>query len=168
MSYIDVKCPMKDDGSSHNNPGEAEEIAKWIANNKELLIEAYCTYDEEKETINKKTIGDLVGIISPFRSQANEIKKALRSKGLKGISVGTIHTFQGAEYPIIILSTVYDKYKSNSFIDRSKSLVNVAVSRAKDFFMIVGNRDCLAKEKTGKPSSLLREYVNTEAPEIIS
>lgn len=168
MSYIDVKCPMKDDGSSHNNPGEAEEIAKWIANNKDLLIEAYCTYDEEKETINKKTIGDLVGIISPFRSQANEIKKALRSKGLKGISVGTIHTFQGAEYPIIILSTVYDKYKSNSFIDRSKSLVNVAVSRAKDFFMIVGNRDCLAKEKTGKPSSLLREYVNTEAPEIIS
>lgn len=162
MGYLNIKGEMTNLGGSHYNKEEADEIANWVLNHQELIIKAYSEFDEGNNKVIKKSIGDLVGVISPFRIQANKIKSTFKRKGLKGISVGTIHTFQGAEYPIIILSTVYDKYHQNSFFDRSKSLVNVAVSRAKDFFLVFGNRDCLAPLNTGSPTSLLRKYVTSD------
>lgn len=74
------------------------------------------------------------------------------------ISVGTVHTFQGAERKIIILSTVYGRQDGCFFIDFNKSLMNVAVSRAKDNFFIFGDINCL-KDTQSCASGLLKKFI---------
>ncbi|MGI2909745.1 AAA domain-containing protein [Tolypothrix sp. VBCCA 56010] len=54
--------------------------------------------------------------------------------------MGTIHTFQGGEKSVIILSTRQcRKEDSLWFINRRPNLLNVAVSRARELFILVGN-----------------------------
>lgn len=138
-------------GSSRLNRFEAEEIAEWLKNNYKIIVNAY-----PKE--NKK---NLVGIITPFNAQVNciksEIKKQLPTDYTK-VSVGTVHTFQGAERRIIILSTVYGKHDGCFFIDANSSLMNVAVSRAKDYFFVFGDINCL-KDTPNSASGLLKTCI---------
>lgn len=101
---------------------------------------------------------EVIGIITPFKVQANTIKCALPSEIKKYVKVGTVHTFQGGERNLIIMSTVYGKNDGCYFIDREDSLLNVAVSRAKDSFLIFGDINCLSNDSS-KPSGLLREKI---------
>lgn len=86
-----------------------------------------------------------VGIISPYRGQARAITKRFgnrlnHSDRMGGIKkIGTVHSFQGAEFEVIILSTVITKDKSPRFINGKKNLLNVSISRAKDLLIVVGD-----------------------------
>lgn len=138
-------------GSSRANRLEAEQIAEWLNNNLKLIKNAY----------PKEGTETLIGIITPFKAQVEYIKSELKKKmptNHSKISVGTVHTFQGAERKIIILSTVYGKQDECFFIDANKSLMNVAISRAKDNFFIFGDINCL-KDNQSSASGLLKECV---------
>lgn len=65
--------------------------------------------------------------------------------------MGTVHALQGAERPIIIFSPTYDRDTPPSFIEGNRSLLNVAISRAKDSFVIIGAMEHFE----GIPSSTL-------------
>ncbi len=83
-----------------------------------------------------------IGVISAFRAQANALKEAIRKKfpQFKKEYVGTIHTFQGSEKKVIILSTKVCRPQDNvGWINKRPNLLNVAVSRAKELFILVGN-----------------------------
>ncbi|WP_316571414.1 AAA domain-containing protein [Neobacillus sp. YIM B06451] len=80
--------------------------------------------DEEKAT---------VGIISPFRQQANELQQTI---GDRSIEADTVHKYQGRERNIIILSTVANEIQVNDFAD-DPNLINVAVSRAVNQLIVV-------------------------------
>ncbi|MBF2013979.1 MAG: DNA/RNA helicase [Rivularia sp. T60_A2020_040] len=93
-----------------------------------------------------------IGVISAFRPQANALEKSLLEKFPKfdKQSVGTVHTFQGAEKKVIIFSTRVSPPQDNSkvgWINKRPNLLNVAVSRAKELFILVGNLDRLKKRK---------------------
>jgi superfamily I DNA and/or RNA helicase len=76
-----------------------------------------------------------VGIITPYRLQANKFQKTI---GEQHIEADTVHKFQGREKDIIILSTVSNDIKVNDFVD-DPNLINVAVSRAvKELIVIAG------------------------------
>lgn len=136
-------------GTSRFNQLEAEQIVAWLQANYAFIAAAY---PEEKQE-------NLIGIITPFKAQAKCIELELEKKLTKhSISVGTIHTFQGADRRIIILSTVYGKQDGCFFIDANKSLMNVAVSRAKDHFFMFGDLHCLKDEKNSA-SGLLKQCV---------
>ncbi|GAB4230006.1 MAG: hypothetical protein Kow00121_58810 [Elainellaceae cyanobacterium] len=82
-----------------------------------------------------------IGVISFFRAQANALKESLIKQfaELEG-AIGTVHTFQGSERQVIILSTkVCRPQDSIDWINRRPNLLNVAVSRAKELFILVGN-----------------------------
>ena len=70
------------------------------------------------------------------------------AKQMSNISVGTVHTFQGAERRIILFSTVYGSGENCYFIDKDESMMNVAVSRAKDAFIVFGDRGCFSERET--------------------
>jgi superfamily I DNA and/or RNA helicase len=74
-----------------------------------------------------------VGIISPYRLQANELQKVI---GNQKIDADTVHKFQGRERDIIILTTVANQVEANDFVDEP-NLINVAVSRAVDQLIVV-------------------------------
>ncbi len=80
--------------------------------------------------------------------------------GLDKKSVGTIHTFQGSEKKVIILSTKVCGTQDNiNWINKRPNLLNVAVSRAKELFILVGNLYRLEKGKlTRQLVEHIREY----------
>lgn len=80
-------------------------------------------------------------MVTPFSAQARLIRRRLREldKGLAGITVGTAHSLQGAELPVVLFSATYGEGAADaSFINANPELMNVAVSRAKDLFIVFG------------------------------
>lgn len=143
-------------GSSRKNITEAKKIAHWIKTHFEEFYGAYKNVD------NKIQRDEVIAVITPFKSQANEIRKELRisfSSQAVPVDVGTVHTFQGAERKIIIFSTTYGANESGFFIDNNSNLMNVAVSRAKDAFWVFGSIDCLKKGDSSSAKGLLYKYV---------
>lgn len=123
-------------GVSRCNETEAQQIVLWLQKNYPILLKKY-----ENDNPN-----EVLGIISPFKEQIRLIKKELEkslSEYAKNISFGTVHSFQGAEYKVIIFSSVYGNQDGCFFINKSKELMNVAVSRAKDSFLVFGDSGCL-------------------------
>jgi hypothetical protein len=89
-----------------------------------------------------------VGIITPYRNQSSKLitryKKTINHTR-KLEKIGTVHKFQGAEFPIVIFSAVVGKNDNINFINSRPNMLNVAVSRAKYIFIVVGNIDVLKK-----------------------
>lgn len=150
--HIDGLCIAA--GSSNKNILEAETIAAWLAANKSELEAHY-----------GKSLGEIVGVITPFAAQAQAISRACKKKniavgrGENDLTVGTVHSFQGADRSVIIFSAVYSKHKNGDFIDGSKSMLNVAVSRAKDSFLVFGDMDVLTSAAPQKSRRLLASYL---------
>ncbi|WHY72883.1 AAA domain-containing protein [Fictibacillus enclensis] len=99
------------------NQRQIEVIFDEILTNKEILVNP----------------DELIGIISPFCDQKNEIQKTIDNK--VNMDAETVHKYQGRERDTIILSTVVNE--ANDFVD-SPNLINVAVSRAVNRLVIVG------------------------------
>lgn len=103
-----------------------------------------------------------IGVISAFRTQADALRKSLFKEfpQLKN-AIGTVHTFQGSERRVIILSTkVCRRQDSVTWINRRPNLLNVAVSRAKELFILVGNLHRL--EEAGVYTRQLVEHIREQ------
>jgi len=100
--------------------------------------------------IEKKLVRELkedlkVGIITPYNSQVCTIYKFLKEKGLADhpfIKVGTVHSFQGQECEIIFFD-ITDVDVPPSPLIKNKKLLNVALSRAKELLIVVGDKNYL-------------------------
>ena len=87
-----------------------------------------------------------VGIITPFVNQANLINDLLRAKGIEGVKAGTVHMLQGSEKSTIILSAALSPRtgsKTMDWIKNNHELINVAVTRAKERFVFVGDKEAI-------------------------
>lgn len=143
-------------GSSRINENDALEIAKWVKENYDKICGFY---QKQKADVD---IRNILAIITPFKAQVAIIRKHLKAEmgdKASNISVGTVHTFQGAERNIIIFSTVYDSGDKGAFIDNNRNLMNVAVSRAKDAFWVFGDIDFLKKKSPNSASGLLYKKI---------
>ena len=87
-----------------------------------------------------------VGIMTPWRAQISEIQKAIGEEDLLAqVTVDTIERYQGSEKEIIIISTaiyspnqlkMIQSLNADGKVDRK---LNVAISRAKDRLIMIGN-----------------------------
>lgn len=82
-----------------------------------------------EEIIPSLATEDSLGIITPYRKQANEINAQLQTD-----VADTVHKYQGRECDSIIMSMVDNE--TTDFSD-NPDLLNVAISRAKSHFSIV-------------------------------
>lgn len=83
-------------------------------------------------------IKNKICIVTPFRAQLERIKESIPD-----VECGTVHTYQGQEKEIIIFSTVRYRKGINGFGPlfegvKGENLLNVAMSRAKEKFIIIG------------------------------
>jgi len=137
--------------SSRYNDNEVNAIVNWVVQNKSKIEEMY------------GKVEDSIGIITPFVGQKNSLRYALKNAGLNidTLKLGTVHALQGAERPIILFSMVYGKGDSGTmFFDRDNkpNMLNVAVSRAKDNFIVFANTEILDK-KSKTPSGILANHL---------
>ncbi len=100
--------------------------------------------------IHKENGSLSIGIITPFKNQAEYIFDNLPAEVRYIIKVDTVHKFQGNEKDIIIYSLVVTNNSPKSklyWIDNiTPNLVNVAVTRARNTLYVVGNRAYIKKE----------------------
>jgi hypothetical protein len=155
--HVDGNSTVKN--SSRHNDNEVNAIVKWMLENKSKIEEKY------------KKVEDAIGIITPFVGQKNSLRYALKSAGfdIDTLKLGTVHALQGAERPIILFSMVYGKGDSGTmFFDRDNkpNMLNVAVSRAKDNFIVFANTEILDK-KSKTPSGILSNHLKYETKNII-
>jgi superfamily I DNA and/or RNA helicase len=103
-----------------------------------------------------------VGIVTPFSRQAALIRKQLKRHDLPPLTVGTVHSLQGDERHLVLFSCVYGDGDQNTgkFYDRSHNMLNVAVSRAKDFFLVFGHPEVFGKDGGERPSGKLRKRLS--------
>lgn len=85
-------------------------------------------------------------VITPYVKQEKLLQKELQRLLPKG-KIGTVHKFQGQEALVVIMSTVVQENDSISFIDAKPNLLNVAISRAKHLFIMVGSKKILSRTK---------------------
>jgi AAA domain/Caspase domain len=87
--------------------------------------------------------GATIGVITPFKAQEEALKLRLRPYGER-VRIGTVHTFQGGERDIVILSLVAGQGMhpgAISWVDRQLNLWNVAITRARSHLIVVGDCD---------------------------
>ncbi|MFH1805320.1 MAG: AAA domain-containing protein [Pseudomonadota bacterium] len=155
LAWAHVRGHAVKRGGSNANVMEADAIANWIVENAKI----WCSTDHP--SYNNKPIEKVVAVITPFRPQADLVKQALKKKGghFSKITVGTVHSLQGDQKPIVVFSPTYsDDTAGRLFFDRKSNMLNVAVSRAQDSFVVIGDMR-LFRRGGGTPSSILGDLL---------
>lgn len=170
ISWVDVQGEPKRSGSSWINEAEANSICDWIEANFKRLT----TVNNKDGSLISLPLKDVVAVVTPLRPQAIEITKRLKSRlgeeAIEGMVIGTVHKLQGAERPVVLFSLVQNKNTNRSLMaDRDGGmLMNVAVSRAKDAFVLFAQRESvlpapmdeqLDKSKEKTPIAVLGRYM---------
>lgn len=97
--------------------------------------------------------------ITPFKAQAKEIAAYFAEEHLECWSSGTVHARQGTEADIVIFDTV-NAGSCGWPYDEWKRLVNVGLSRAREFVLLMASR-----AEMGEP--YLRPLLETLAPRVL-
>ena len=143
MGFVDVPLPQ---GIVIDNPkanaAEALLISSIVAALVRLMGEEYSP--------------DRIGIIVPFRAQIGKVRAALRRQEIKDweqITVDTVECYQGSQRDFILFSTTISRSGQLAqlselhpiegvLVDRK---LNVAITRARRQFIMVGNRQVLQR-----------------------
>ena len=141
LVYYNVKNTYNPD-ARNSYKEEAYQIAKLIKNN---------GYKD-------------VGIITPFVNQAALINESLMRMGISDVKAGTIHTLQGSEKSVIIMSaalSIKTGQKTMDWIKNNHELINVGVTRAKDKFVFIGDKEAIDKLSGDETNDIkvLSDYV---------
>lgn len=162
FGYLAMNGTDEPVGGSRKNLADARQIVDWLVQHRARLEQHYL----DPQTGQPGHISQIVGIVTPFAPQAAAIAALIRKRmpdtKAKGcaITVGTVHRLQGAEREIILFSPVYgDGYKGGMFFDRGRNMMNVAVSRAKDSFLVFGNLALFDAKRGSLPSGVLAKYL---------
>ena len=114
-----------------------------------------------------------IAVITPYRGQLDGLRRSLLELGVPlefsaeliearpfarersmenagpthasagGLALGTVHRFQGGERSIVLFSSVITRSGSLGFLNARPNLLNVAISRARDHFVCLGDHSVL-------------------------
>lgn len=150
---------QSDRGVSIYNRCEAEQIIdllKQISESGQFLTDLSNLMDKDDA---------LIGVICMYAEQKRLIRQKFNqgiwSDGFKAlVKIDTVDSYQGKENRIIILSlTRSDKQKSPGFL-RTPNRINVAMSRAMDRLLIIGNAEMWKTHNKDKPLGQVVSYMN--------
>ncbi len=120
---------------------------KYVKEQGDFLLEKIKSMAEKNPDILDKNKADTIYVISPFKNVAAKLASQLSSIGFtryenkKPSNVGTIHTFQGKEAPIVFMVLGADTRSKGSaaWAVKDPNMMNVAVTRAKEEFYVIGD-----------------------------
>ena len=165
VTWCDTACfgerahHQSDRSVSIYNRCEAEqiiEILKQISSSGKFLSDLSQLKDKDDA---------LIGVICMYAEQKRLIRQKFNqeiwSEGFKElVKIDTVDSYQGKENRVIILSlTRSDKSWTPGFL-KTPNRINVAMSRAMDRLLIIGNVDMWSKHNKDKPLGRVVSYMN--------
>ena len=115
--------------------------------------EAEAVVDQLVDLLMTQRFDGTVGIVTPFRPQANMIWERVARRVPSDVRdraqliVDTAHGFQGDERDIVLFSPCVSRNLprgAHSFLQNTENLFNVAITRARSLLHVVGSRDACA------------------------
>ncbi|MBV9105553.1 MAG: hypothetical protein JO313_05965 [Verrucomicrobia bacterium] len=152
MSWAHIRGDAVKHERTWSNEPEAEAIARWISDNREAIIERYRVDDLEKT----------LAIITPYRRQEGVLRNALQRHIEDKVRIGTVNSLQGAESPIVVFSPTRTRasIEGNApAFDMRPNMLNVAVSRAKDAFVVIGDMGLFDESCGHTPCAVLARHL---------
>ncbi len=129
--------------------------------------EAMAVVEELCRIAESRPAGSTIGVVTPFSAQARLISRIAERRLSEDarvsmrLEVGTVHRFQGDERDVIVFSPVAAEgvaKSSISWLMGTPNLFNVAVSRARSYLLVVGDRTFC--QQAGSLLAELAEYVS--------
>ena len=160
MSYVltdgsyDGEPSVAQNENGWHNDREADAIVGWLKEERASLEARY-----------HKPIHKIVAVLTPFARQEAVLQHKLKAEigcpvgQPDGMVVGTVHKLQGAERPIVLFSTVVTRSRNSPWLRSQVALLNVAVSRAQDSFVVFGDKKVLFEGGVDSPLSMLGAYL---------
>ena len=146
-------------GQSFANAAEADAVLQLVEK-----LEEKCRGRRQKPT---------VAVISGYLAQVEMLSTRIdpeddsRWRNIK-IEVATVDSFQGRECDVVIYSTVRSNRERRIGFLRDKRRINVALSRARDLLVIVGDGIMMENATTGtglNPFALVLNHIHTHPEE---
>jgi very-short-patch-repair endonuclease len=142
-----------------NRPWYDEPTVRWINIRGKVIRpgtggavnedEACAVVGEIERLVNQRYSGS-IGIVSPFRAQANRIRDLVfkrddltRALSSADFLADTVHKFQGDERDVMIFSPVVSEGITDGalgFLRNNPNLFNVAITRARAALVVVGDK----------------------------
>lgn len=122
---------------------------KYVKEQGDFLVKKIKEMVQENPKIIDKSEKDIIYVITPFSNVAYHLAQALKEIKFtrfdehgKPTNVGTIHTFQGKEAPIVFLVLGADKNSRGAagWTVDEPNMMNVAATRAKEEFYVIGDK----------------------------
>lgn len=124
--YIEERT---EDDPSTKNPGQAERVVLEV---QRLLARGLAARD--------------IGVITAYDAQLRVLRALLRDARAAGLEIATVDGFQGREKEAIIVDLVRSNERGELGFLRDVRRMNVALTRAKRFLMVVGDSATLASD----------------------
>ena len=141
-------------GQSFSNPVEARLILQKL------------------EDLERRTKKLTVGVISGYSAQVKQLHNVIRPSNSTRwrwlqIEIATVDSFQGRECDVVVYSTVRSNRKRQIGFQRDYRRINVALSRARDVLVIVGDADMMrnAMSDQGNPFAAVLKYLTSHGEE---
>ena len=151
---------------------------KYVEEQGEFLLQKLKEMIDKNPKILDKKEKDVIYVITPFSNVAYQLSQKLREIHFtrydehgKPTNVGTVHTFQGKEAPIVFFVLGADQQRRGAahWAVAEANIMNVAVTRAKEEFYIIGDRklylelDCGVVKGTNQ---IISQYKN-QHPDLV-
>ena len=144
-------------------------IDKYVKEQAEFLKQKILELSESRpDILDPSQENDSIYVITPFKNVAYQLSRVLdkihftrymedeENKGSKKVrNIGTVHTFQGKEAPIVFLVLGADEPSrlAAKWAVSEPNIMNVAATRAKEEFYIIGDRQLYS----GLESEVIRD-----------
>ncbi len=151
---------------------------KYVEEQGEFLLQKLREMIKNNPKILDKKEKDVIYVITPFSNVAYRLSQKLRKIHFtrydehgKPTNVGTVHTFQGKEAPIVFFVLGADQQSSGAarWAVTEANIMNVAATRAKEEFYIIGDRKLylgLGCDVVTNTDRIIRQYKN-EYPDLV-
>ena len=166
MGYAHMRGRAERVGRSWRNGFEARTIAEWLHHNRDAIMQWANQADVQNTTGKQRPLEQIVAVVAPYRAQVlcltNEIKTklSLKEPQMRGFTINTVHALQGAERDMVIFSpTVRAQGDTRPLHERDERMLNVAVSRAKNSFLVFGDMELFTERSSARASGLLAKHL---------
>ena len=112
----------------------------WSGNGSEAELAAADQIYESLKTLIGANASERIKIITPFTDVVKQ-SAALQKQGKIRIRANTIHTMQGQEAKVVIFILGGASAGARAWASAKPNLLNVALTRAKEYIYIVGDKD---------------------------
>ncbi len=145
---------------------------KYVEEQGEFLLQKLSEMIDKNPKILDRNEKDVIYVITPFSNVAYQLSQKLRKIHFtrydehgKPTNVGTVHTFQGKEAPIVffVLGADWQSSGAARWAVTEANIMNVAATRAKEEFYIIGDRKLylgLGCDVMTDTDRIIRQYKN--------